>query len=133
MTSQDDGRSEEPQRPRGKLPAIVPADAIPPEIRKMALELGIDLSDPKTASVFFRIVTFKSSPYPEIETAREWELIYPGSAKVFIDMPQKQALHRQSMERITTWTDTAIRVLATVTAGVVALSGVWGNHSNAYR
>lgn len=90
------------------------------------MELGIDLSDPKTASVFFRIVTFRSSPYPDTDTAREWERIYPGAAKVFIDMPQRQAEHRQSMERIATWTDTAVRVLATLIAGTVALASIYG-------
>ena len=90
------------------------------------MELGIDLSDPKAASVFFRIVSFRSSPYPDTETAREWESIYPGAAKVFIDMPQAQARHRQSMERITTWTDTAVRLFATLFAGAVALGSIYG-------
>ena len=127
MTTDDsDSGGEKPTPRRVPPPAHLPAEAIPPEIRRMAMELGIDLSDPKAASVFFRIVTFRSSPYPETQTAREWENICPGAARVFIDMPKDQAKHRQSMERITTWTDTVVRLLGTIFAGVIALGSVYG-------
>ena len=128
MTSDDQPSGDKSRKvsSRGSAPAPLPADAIPPEIRQMAMELGIDLSDPKAASVFFRIVTFRASPYPDTQSAREWESIYPGSAKAFIDMPQVQAKHRQSMERITTWTDTIVRLLGTLSAGAVALGSVYG-------
>ena len=106
--------------------STLPSEVLPPEIRRMAFDLGIDLSDPKAASVFLRIVTFRSSPYPDTNVAREWEQIYPGAAKVFIDMPSNQAQHRQSMERFQSYIDAAVRLLGTIFAGSIALSSVYG-------
>ncbi len=113
--------------PEDSPPAV--AESIQAEIREIATQLGVDLSDPKVASVFIQSVTRRSSPYPDIETAKQWESIYPGAARIFIDMPRDQALHRQALERTQVRVDAAIRLGGSVFAGIVALASIYAAYN----
>lgn len=99
-------------------------------------EAGIDISDPK----FSRVVELTvmsisgSSPLPPAILLEQWESLYPGITAKFVEWIEKQAAHRQFIEKTRAERSEdrqnraqimafVIAVLGLIIAGVVAIFG----------
>lgn len=83
-------------------------------------------SSPSRQIIHGEISTSYSGPLPQAEEFRKYEEVCPGAADRIISMAEKQALHRQSIEKSIVKANNKNSFAGIVCATVISLSVLFG-------